>query len=89
MKKGMKKLATTLLAALLMITQLPAVESKAATSIGSGSRESLQTIMMSVTVYTFRHMEITKAGYTMERWQALLAKQRDWKKSRFRSFRRI
>ena len=28
MKKGMKKLATTLLAALLMITQLPAVESK-------------------------------------------------------------
>lgn len=43
MKKGMKKLATTLLAALLMITQLPAVESKAATSIGMSGKAHVQS----------------------------------------------
>ena len=43
MKKGMKKLAATLLAALLMITQLPAVESKAATSIGMSGKAHVQS----------------------------------------------
>lgn len=43
MKKGMKKLATTLLAALLMITQFPAVESKAATSIGMSGKAHVQS----------------------------------------------
>ncbi len=43
MKKGMKKLAATLLAALLMITQLPAVESKAAASIGMSGKAHVQS----------------------------------------------
>ena len=43
MKKGMKKLATILLVALLMITQLPAVESKAATSIGMSGKAHVQS----------------------------------------------
>ena len=43
MKKGMKKLATTFLAALLMITQLPAVESKAAASIGMSGKAHVQS----------------------------------------------